>query len=305
MELRQLKYFVTVVDRSSLSAAAEDLHVTQPALSKSLRSLEVELGVRLLDRGPNGVSPTIFGEQLVTYAKLVLSLVNEFRSEIDALRGAKKGQLNIGAVPSALRVIVPTTAAEFLSARPNVRLVIQEGLNETLINLLRSGVLDLVVSVLPAERFPAEIEYRVLQSEPMVIVCRPGHPLRQAEITELSSLVPYQWVVPDRQEPDRRQLDQLFTSGNLPRPNVAMETASVTLLSSMLSTTNHLSYLPRSSIGNMTDLAMLHLDQPTWARTTVVAYREKGPTRPLLNTFLNTLDAVAKRIATSQASTQA
>lgn len=302
MELRQLRYFVTVVERSSFSVAAEDLHVTQPALSKSLRSLELELGVRLLDRGPNGVSPTIFGDQLVSYARPILSLVTEAKSEIDAMRGANKGQLSIGAVPSALRVMVPTTACEFLAARPNVRLIIQEGLNESLINLLRSGALDLVVTVLPAEQFPSEIEYRVLHSEPMAIVCRPDHPLTQADVTQLTSLIPYQWVVPERQEPDRRQLDRLFSGNNLARPMVAMETASVTLLASLLSTTNYLSYLPRSSIGKTTDLAMLNLDQPTWARTTVVAYREKGPLRPLLNTFLKTLDAVAKRIAPANGS---
>lgn len=295
MELRQLKYFVAVVERSSFSTAAEDLHVTQPALSKSLRSLEQTLGVRLLDRGPNGVKPTIYGEQLVSYARPILSLVTEARSEIDAMRGASKGQLNVGAVPAALRVMVPSAAREFLASRPNVKLTVQEGLNETLIHALRSGLLDLVITVLPAEQFPPEIEYRILHQEEMAIVCRPDHPLMQVERLGLSDMVDYQWIVPDRQEPDRRQLDRLFLSDRLAKPTVALETTSVTLLAGLLSSTDYLTYLPHSSVGRTADFAMLRLSHPTWMRTTVVAYREKGPLRPLLNAFLRTLEGVAKR----------
>jgi DNA-binding transcriptional LysR family regulator len=296
VELRQLKYFVAVVERSSFSIAADDLHVTQPALSKSLRSLEQDLGVRLLDRGPNGVSPTVYGEQLLAYAQPILSLLAEARSEIDAMRGASKGQLNIGAMPAALRVIVPTAAREFLASRANVKLTVQEGLNEALIHALRNGSLDLVVTVLPAEQFPPEIEYRILQQEPMMIVCRPDHPLMRLDTRNLADLASYEWVVPERQEPDRRQLDRLFVAQQLPKPRVAMETTSVTLLSSLLASSDYLTYLPASSVGEGKDFATLPLEHPTWTRTTVVAYRERGPLRPLLNAFLRTLEGVAKQL---------
>lgn len=86
MELRQLRHFVAVVRLASMSAAAEQLGLTQPALSKSNRILEQSLGVRLLDRGPTGVRMTLFGERLKGYADLVLALSDEAVEEIDALR---------------------------------------------------------------------------------------------------------------------------------------------------------------------------------------------------------------------------
>ena len=71
MDLRQLRYFLATVESRSFGKAAEKLHVTQPALSKAVRRLELSLGVRLLDRLPRGVSPTIYGEALAAHADLI------------------------------------------------------------------------------------------------------------------------------------------------------------------------------------------------------------------------------------------
>lgn len=297
MELRQLKYFVAVVEWSSFSLAAGHLNVTQPALSKSLRSLEQSLGAKLLERGPNGVSLTTYGEQLFLYARPILSMVAEAKDEIASMRGAGKGRLHIGAIPSSLRVLVPATVTDFLHSRGNVRLTIQEGLSDTIVNAVRSGTLDLAVTVLPAENFSDEVNYRVLQEEPMRVVCRPGHPLLQSPSPRLSDLDGYEWVVPDRHEPDRRQLDSLFALKRLPAPRIAMETTSVTLLSTVLGNADYLSYLPASSVSNTKDLVMAPLDDLIWMRTTVVAFRDKAPLRPLLTQFIRALEEVAERLS--------
>ncbi|UIY32400.1 LysR family transcriptional regulator (plasmid) [Neorhizobium galegae] len=93
LDLRQLRHFIAVVHTGSFSMAAENLRLTQPALSKSIRSMEQSLGVRLLDRGPSGVQATIFGQRLIGYSELLLSLASEAIDEIDALRGARRGSL--------------------------------------------------------------------------------------------------------------------------------------------------------------------------------------------------------------------
>jgi len=292
VELRQLRHLTAVLQRASFSAAANDLNITQPALSKSLRTLEKSLGVRLLDRGPNGVRPTVYGEQLAAYAHLVLAQVSEAEQEIEALRGARKGRLRIGAVPAALRTIVPGAARTFLVDRPDVQLSIVEALNDTLVGALERGALDLAVVVLPAEPFAPEIETRVLTREPMAIVGRPGHPLAARRDLELADLSAFSWVVPERLEPDRRQLDRLFGRARLPLPKVVMETTSVTLLPAMLSDTTFVSYLPQSSV-DAGGCVALPLRAATWTRTTVAAFRIKGPLRPLLGRFLACIEAVA------------
>lgn len=293
MELRQLRHLTAVLQRASFSAAANDLHMTQPALSKSLRTLEKSLGVRLLDRGPGGVRATVYGEHLAAYAHLVLAQVSEAEAEIEALRGATKGRLKLGAVPAVLRTIVPTAVRAFLENRPDVQLSVIEGLNDALIGALQRGALDLVITVLPTEPFAPEIEFRVLTREPMVIVGAPGHPLAGKPDLRLADLAAFSWIVPERLEPDRRQLDRLFGSARLALPKVVLETTSVTLLPAMLAGTTLLSYLPESSVGASNCVA-LPLESATWTRTTVAAFRQKGPLRPLLGRFLAALETAAR-----------
>ncbi|MBL8583162.1 MAG: LysR family transcriptional regulator, partial [Rhizobiaceae bacterium] len=278
------------------------LHITQPALTKSLRTLEQSLGVRLVDRGPGGVRPTVYGEHLAAYAQLILSLATEAQQEIQALRGGTKGQLKIGSVPAALRVMVPSAARAFLKDRPEVRLSVIEGLNDTLLTALRRGVLDLVITVLPSERELQEVEFRVLQEEPMAIIAHPSHPLAGVRSVSIEQLAEFGWVVPERLEPDRRQLERLFSAARLPAPNVVAETTSVTLLPAMLAGTTYVSYLPASSVGLSNDSIAFDLSFPTWTRTTIAAFRQKGPVRPLLGRFLSELEAAAKKPAQPPAS---
>ena len=87
MDLRKLQYFIELVEQGSLGKAAEKLHVSQPALTKSLRLLEDELGVRLLDRLPGGVKPTVYGDSLFAHAKAMLAEADHARIEIQKLRG--------------------------------------------------------------------------------------------------------------------------------------------------------------------------------------------------------------------------
>lgn len=300
MELRQLRHLTAVLERRSFAAAANELHITQPALSKSLRKLELTLGVRLLDRGPSGVRPTVYGEHLATYAHLVLAQVAEAEQEIGALRGARKGWLRLGAAPAALRTIVPAAVYSFLADRPTVQLSIIEGLSEHLVGMLRRSTLDLIVTAMPTEPFDADIEFRVLQQEPMMIVSSPDHPFANRKRIQLAELTPYRWIVPDRLEPDRRHLDRLFASAGLAMPEVVLETTSITLLPAVLSHTEYLTYLPQSSLSAETasSYVALPLATPTWTRTTAAAFRRKGPLRPLLGRFLQSLAAACARAPT-------
>src|SRR3954466_14453818 len=116
MEIRQLRHLVTVAKFASFGRAAESLNLTQPALSKSIRSLEKSLGVRLFERSAFGVRPTIYGEKLVEYAKMMLSLTSEAEAEIGAMQGARRGTLHVGAVTSVIRDLLPKALGRFLLA---------------------------------------------------------------------------------------------------------------------------------------------------------------------------------------------
>lgn len=298
IDLRQLRYLTAVIQYSSFSTAALHLNVTQPALTKSMRKLEEFLGVKLVERGASGVRPTIYGAHLNAYAKIILATVTEAQQEIDALRGGSKGQMRIGAVPSAMNTLLPRAIREFVAMHPHVQISISAGLNETLLTSLTEGVVDVAIVVMPPRgRIQAlqDIDFKTLQESEIGIICSHDHPLAGSRSVSLEQLTGYEWVVPGRLEPDRRQLDQMFTSANLPAPSVVTETTSVTMLRAMMAGTTYLSYLTRQSVQTTEDFVVLPLDRPTWVRTTIAAYRRHSSIRPLLRSFLDTLESAAAR----------
>lgn len=295
-EIRQLRHFVAVIRLASISAAARELNLTQPALSKSIRLMEQSMGVPLLERGPSGVTPTEFGARLKTYADLMLNLSDEAVEEIDALRGVRRGSLRIGCVASTLRRLMPSAVVSFLDRHPDLQITVSEGLNDTLFDLLHAGRLDLVVTSRPAEAANPDLEYHTLTEEPLRIVASPLHPLAGAPAVALADLVPYGWVVPPRPDPDRLRLEALFSAAGLPRPRVAVETTSVVFLAGMLQGSDSLSYFTSRSVEDQADHpeapVALELTTPTWTRTTCAAYRRTGALRPRVIAFVRHLAAV-------------
>ncbi len=299
MDLRQLRHFVTVARFASFSTAADHLGVTQPALSKSIRTLEQSLGVRLLDRGPAGVRATMFGERLLGYGQLLLSLSEEAVGEIDALRGARRGSLHIGGMAAILRTIVPETLTRFLVSHPEVGVIVHDGLNDALFGALFAGKLDIAITARPTDMLGDDLEWRRLREDPVDIVAAPDHPLAARTRVPLADLVPYSWVVPPRPEPDRLNLDALFANAGLPKPKIAVETTSVVFLTGMVRRTHHLSYLTRPSLAGESDaesasLRPLQLACPTWTRTICATFRRKGVIRPTVLAFLRELEAACR-----------
>lgn len=145
MDHRQLRYFVKVVESGSFSKAATLLHVAQPALSQHVKHMEEELGVRLLDRGVHGVTPTQAGERLVQHAKRILS---EFAEIYDSVRGeaiAPRGEVRFG---------MPATVGEQLAAPlidaarkryPEVRIRVVEAMSGYILDWLRQGKVELAM----------------------------------------------------------------------------------------------------------------------------------------------------------------
>lgn len=298
-ELRQLRHFVTVMRLRSFSAAAIELHLTQAALSKSVRLLEQSLGVRLLDRGPGGVTPTPFGERLKGYADLVLTLAAEAQEEVDALRGIRRGSLHIGASHAIMLTLIPAAITSFLKDHPDINVVVREGLNDTLLDLLHSGKLDLAVTPRPAEAPNPDIEHVTLLEEPVWIVSSARHPLARRKAVKLADLAKYAWIVPPRPDPDRLRLEAMLTSAGLDKPRIAMETTSAAFLSSILDSTDHLSYFPRSGFpsGNVSSYGFvrLNLETLTWTRTMSAVYRRQSTMRPALLAFIREIESLCNR----------
>ena len=145
MDLKQLEYFVRVAELGSFTRASIALDIAQPALSRQVRLLEVELRQNLLVRNGRGAAPTEAGKLLLEHARGILHQVERAREELGRVRGALAGRVAIGLPPSLARVMtVPLTRA-FRQQMPDAQLSISEGLSVTMQEWLVNGRLDIAV----------------------------------------------------------------------------------------------------------------------------------------------------------------
>jgi LysR family nitrogen assimilation transcriptional regulator len=168
MDLKQLEYFVRVAELGSFTRAAMALDVAQPALSRQVRLLEVELRQNLLVRNGRGATPTEAGKLLLEHGRGILHQVERAREELGRVRGALAGRVAIGLPPSLARVLtVPLTRA-FRAQLPEASISISEGLSVTMQEWLTTGRLDIAV-LYNAQPAP-EIEITPLQDEELVLI---------------------------------------------------------------------------------------------------------------------------------------
>ena len=197
MDLKQLAYFVRVAELGSFTKASQALDVAQPALSRQVRLLEVELRQNLLVRNGRGATPTEAGRLLLEHGRGILHQVERAREELGRVRGSLAGRVAIGLPPSLARVLtVPLTRA-FRQQLPEASLSISEGLSATMQEWLATGRLDIAVlyNALPAP----EIEITPLRDEDLFLVQKrpaglaeepPAPPIPLAEVALLPLVIP-------------------------------------------------------------------------------------------------------------------
>ena len=197
MDLKQLAYFVRVAELGSFTRASQALDVAQPALSRQVRLLEVELRQSLLIRNGRGATPTEAGRLLLEHGRGILHQVERAREELGRVRGSLAGRVAIGLPPSLARVMaVPLTRA-FRQQLPEASLSISEGLSATMQEWLATGRLDIAVlyNALPAP----ETEITPLRDEDLFLVQKrpaglaeepPAPPIPLAEVALLPLVIP-------------------------------------------------------------------------------------------------------------------
>jgi LysR family nitrogen assimilation transcriptional regulator len=174
MDLKQLEYFVRVAELGSFTRASIALDIAQPALSRQIRLLEVELRQSLLTRNGRGALPTEAGNLLLKHGRGILHQVEVAREELGAVRGALAGRVSIGLPPSLSRLItVPLTHA-FREQLPQARLTLTEGFSVLMHEGLRVGNLDM--AVLYNAGHSHEVEMTTLHTEELVLISKRPDP---------------------------------------------------------------------------------------------------------------------------------
>jgi LysR family nitrogen assimilation transcriptional regulator len=230
MDLKQIEYFVRVAELGSFTKAATALQVAQPALSRQVRLLEVELRQNLLVRNGRGAVPTEAGKLLLEHGRGILHQVERAREELGRVRGALAGRVVVGLPPSIARTLAVPLIHAFREAMPEASLSITEALSTSMLESLASGRLDiaLLYNATPAP----EIELTPLFEEDLFLVqARPagkaapaeGAPTRAMPLRELAQLP---LVIPSRPNAIRMQVEGELASLGL-KPTIALEVDGV------------------------------------------------------------------------------
>ena len=168
MDLKQLEYFVRVAELGSFTRASHALNIAQPALSRQVRLLEVELRQSLLTRNGRGALPTEAGQRLMEHARGILHQVALTREELGAARGALTGRVSIGLPPSLSKLVTVPLTREFRQRLPDAPLKLTEGFSLLMNEGLRLGHLDAAVLYNPTPS--ADLEMSQLNEEALVLV---------------------------------------------------------------------------------------------------------------------------------------
>lgn len=145
INLYQLQSFVTVISEGSMTAAADKLFLTQPAISQQIRNLEEDLGVELLVRGVRQIKPTLQGEVLYEYAKRILQMTSQAEIAVKAMGAELKGHLRVGTLNSMGVQLMSPIVSRLLKYNPQLNVKIEYGRGEELVRAFKKGTLDVLI----------------------------------------------------------------------------------------------------------------------------------------------------------------
>lgn len=170
MDIRQLKYFLTIAEEGQITGAAKKLHIAQPPLSSQLKNLEEELNVKLVERGSRKIQLTDAGQILRNRAEQILELTEATVKELKDYSGGIQGTISLGAVSSSGALLIPNRISKFHEKYPAIAFEIWEGNTYRILEILNSGVIEIGIVRTPFNSENLETIY--LEKEPMVAAIR-------------------------------------------------------------------------------------------------------------------------------------
>jgi DNA-binding transcriptional LysR family regulator len=299
MDVFKLRQFAAVVKHRSFSAAAQELGISQPALSKVVKSLEKDLGVRLLERGRFGAIATPMGGALARHSDSVDAELRAARTEIEALRTGARGQVCIGCGPSEATRLLPRALTELQTSAPEISVTVLYGLNEALIPMVLHGEVDFALSSIPHGPADRDLRHVMLCEDSAAVIARSGHPLlsKRRPLTA-RHLLDQKWVLARRHELERRALDDLFIAADLVPVEATVETTSAILMKTLVMQSDFLTFLPRDLIyweERSNQLRPLDLLAPSWHRRVGLTLRARGSPTPAAHKVISALRSAASQ----------
>lgn len=230
--------------------ASDDLGLTQPAVSRSVKELEQILGTTLFDRSARGARLTVKGKLFLEHAEAALLQLNQGVSVLGG-SGRDGEQITIGALPNVCSQFLPGVIKTFKEAFPNVVVTILPGSNAALLEMLKRADADVVIGRLSNAEDMRGLSFEALFEEPLVFVVRAGHELTKGPVSP-DDLAAYTLILPPTGTIIREELDRFFFSSGIALPSNRLESTSSEFQRAYLKENNCVAAIPRGVL--QTDL---------------------------------------------------
>lgn len=206
MDLKQLKYFIAIVEEGSFTKAAARLHVAQPSLSLHVKNMEAALGVSLLLRGSNGITATDAGNLLVQKSRLLLDQFGQIQDDVRSLGHAPSGSVRLGLPGTISDILAAPLITRCYDRYPKIKIIIAEAMSGFVNQWLHEGRIDM--AILYTDRKEASIQSQALLAEELVLLMPPSQKKSQRTALELLQSTPL--ILPSNAHGLRQMLNQSF-----------------------------------------------------------------------------------------------
>lgn len=283
MKLTHLRDVLAVAECGSLRAAARHLGIAQPAITRSIREIEHELGAMLFERHARGARLTHIGDVFVRRAVSIQSELRRAREEIDQIKGRMTGQVSVAISAASNIALLADVHRAFRKRFPDALLIVEEKLFQQSETELREGRIDFYVGPLDPNVSMTQLDVEQLFENVRFVVARKSHPLMLSN--SLSDLANAQWIRPTfGPRTSEVDFDTWFEKQGLPQPQIVMHCQSTLVAILAVANSDLLTILPRQFLQlaeSRTQLERLPMTKPITAAPICIVRRRDLPLTPM------------------------
>lgn len=297
LKLRDIDTFMTVASCGGMRKAAQQLFMSQPAVSKGIADLENELGVRLLDRNPRGVEPTTYGRALIKHGVALFDGLRQAVNEIEFLADPSGGELSIGCSETISAGLAAASIARLSQRRPRLLFSVESGdAPVLLLHFLRERTCELVIAR-PYRQVDADFDAAPLFHERMSVVVGPGHRFAARRKISLAELANEPWLLSRNELMSGSPLASAFERDGLELPRARIVTGSLNLRYPLLATGRFVTIAPHSLLRfgqTRGTLKLLPVELPAWSQPTCIVTLSGRTLSPVAQSFIDVARELTK-----------
>jgi DNA-binding transcriptional LysR family regulator len=250
LRLRDMELLLAIHEHKSITSAALQQGLTQPAVSRALRDMEQLLRVHLFERDRiKGMSLTAAGELVLTRVRALLADYRSMTMELDAYRAGTGGHLRLGVIPFVPELLIENLLTELIGPRHRMSVSLTEGSTTQLLEGLRMQELDAVIGRCSTAPIPAGLTQEKLFRQEACLLAHAQNPLLRKERIRLADLGGFDWLLPPQGTPSRAAINEAFVAARLSPPIATVEAGSTKLIHLMIGANSRMLGIVPSDVG--------------------------------------------------------